>query len=349
MFVLSLLLLATACQHKDSALTRFEDSPIIDSLLAAAPHFVVNTDIEAERWVASIRLGAQTDSLILGSPTNMIVIGDSFYISDRQNEAIFAVGRDGYLSRKIGGPGKAPGEFTYLSGLQYNGLHVFTKDQERIQLFTDKFGYVNSFYYSALRRQFAASPDFMLLGCPDGGWLICTRSTSPPYAWIHSGELLPVLDLPDRTGENGHIVTISPDGNRIALAYKGFPYIFFYDDQFRHLQTIRFEGKDVRNFKSVGLPDGVPAGVVEPGTFSFIEKIKFINSRYLVARAHRTDNYFFDFSENDYELARKIIFRPINDPEERKNIPAADFLLHGDRLYVSSPWEEYVYGYDFDL
>ncbi|MCY3594807.1 MAG: 6-bladed beta-propeller [Bacteroidetes bacterium] len=330
-------------------LTRFGDSPIIDSLLASAPHFVVNTDVETERWVATTRLGLPTDSLIFGRPSNLIAIGDSVYISDRQSEAIFAVGKDGYLSRKIGGPGKAPGEFTYLSGLQYNGLHVFTKDQERIQLFTDKFGYVNSFYYSGLRRQFAASPGFMLLGCPDGGWLICTRSTSPPYAWIHSGELLPVLDLPDRTGENGHIVTISPNGNRIAMAYKGFPYIFFYDDQFRHLRTIRFEGKDVRNFKSVGLPDGVPAGVVEPGTFSFIETIKFINSRYLVARVHRTDNYIFDFSENDYELARKIIFRPTNDPEERKNIPAADFLLHGDHLYVSSPWEEYVYGYEFDL
>lgn len=189
----------------------------------------------------------------------------------------------------------------------------------------------------------------MFVTCPERDWLICTRSTSSPYAWIESGKLLPVLDLPDRSGEDANIVTISPEGNRIALAYRGLPYIFVYDDQFRHLRTIRFEGEDVRNFEPVGTPGGVPAGVSEPGTFSFIETVTFINSRYLVARAHRIDNYIFDLSGDNYELARKIIFRPINDPEERKNIAAADFLLHRGYLYVSSLFEEYVYGYDFDL
>ncbi len=98
-----------------------------------------------------------------------------------------------------------------------------------------------------------------------------------------------------------------------------------------------------------GLPDGIPAGAMEPGTFAFITNIGFINSRYLIARAHKSDHYIFDLSKNDYELARKINFRPINDTEERKNISPADFLLHKNHLYVSSPWEEYVYGYDFDL
>ena len=39
----------------------------------------------------------------------------------------------------------------------------------------------------------------------------------------------------------------------------------------------------------------------------------------------------------------------MNDTEERKDIVAADYLLHGDHLYVSSIWEEYVYGYEFEL
>ena len=334
--VLSLFLLTlAACQSGETPLTRFEDSPIIDSLLTSAPHFVVNTDVEAERWIASARLGIPTDSLILGRSQNMIAIGDSIYISDRQSEAIFVVGTDGYLSRRIGGPGEAPGEFTNLWKMQYNGSHVFIFDQGRIQVFTENFDYINSLSHSSWRQELAVSPDYMLLECPGGDWLICTRSTSSPYAWIESRKLLPVLNLPDR--------------NRIALAYRGLPYIFIYDDQFRHLRTIRFEGEDVRNFEPVGFPGGVPAGVSEPGTFSFIETVTFINSHYLVARVHRIDNYIFDLSEDDYELIRKFAFHPIHDPEERKNIAAADFLLHGDYLYVSSPWEEYVYGYDFDL
>ena len=251
---LFLLLVLAACQSEEIPLTRFEDSPIIDSLLAAAPHLVVNTDNEAERWVATTRLGLPTDSLILGRPSNMIAIGDTVYISDRGSENIFAVGADGYLSQRIGGPGEGPGEFTYLGlgGLQYNGSHVFAKDAERVQVFTDKFEYVSSvFSFDMFHRRFSVSPNYIFLQCPGAIqeiiWLVCARGTSPPYDWVSGIELLPVLDLPNQSGENGNEVTVSPGGDRTAMAYRGLPYIFVYDDQFRHQRTIRFEGSDVRN------------------------------------------------------------------------------------------------------
>lgn len=136
------------------------------------------------------------------------------------------------------------------------------------------------------------------------------------------------------------------------MAYGGLPYIFVYDDQFRHLRTIRFEGKQVQNFQPSGFPGAagieLPDGV-EAFTQAFIGTIKFINSRYLIARSPKTDHYIFDLSEDNYRLAKKMIFRPITDTEESRDIPAEDFLLHGDYLYVSSPWEAYVYGYEFDL
>ncbi|MCY3487715.1 MAG: hypothetical protein OXH34_04675, partial [Bacteroidetes bacterium] len=355
--ILFLLLPFTACQSGEITLTRFEDSPIIDSLLASAPHFVANTDIEAERWVATNRLGLSTDSLILSSSLHMIAIGDSVYLSELPPSAhIFAVGADGYLNRKIGGPGKGPGEFDFLTGLQYNGSHVFAKEAERVQVFTEKFEYVSSFFHSSgsFFGEFTVSPDHMFLECLGEDWLVCARSTFPPYDWIPSVELLPVLDLPDRSGENGYLVTVSPEGDRIAVAYGALPYIFVYDDQFRHLRTIRFEGRDVRNFEPIvggplaGAGVEVPAGAMEPGTNVFTVTIKFVNSRYLIARVPE-GNYVLDLSENDYKLARKIIFRPSNDTEEKEDIYPDDFLLHGDYLYVSSMWEEYVYGYTFEL
>ncbi|MXX96701.1 MAG: hypothetical protein F4065_02075 [Rhodothermaceae bacterium] len=356
--VLFLLLALAACQSEEIPLTRFENSPIIDSLLAAAPHFVVNTDTEPERWVATTRLGLPNDSLILGRPSSMIAIGDTIYISDRQSENIFAVGVDGYLSRRIGSPGEGPGEFKYLGlgGLQYNGSHVFAKDAERVQVFTDKFEYVSSvFSFDMFHRRFSVSPDHIFLECPgaplESDWLVCARSAASPHDGIPGIALLPSLDLPNQGGENGYLVTVTPDGDRIALAYKGLPYIFVYDDQFRHLRTIRFEGSDVRDFEPIaGAPPAaagveLPAGT-EPGTRGFISAIKFINSRYLVAVAPVLKNYVIDLSENDYTVARKTIFRTIDDT---KDITAYDFLLYGDFLYVSSRWEEYVYGYEFNL
>ena len=335
-----------ACQTGEIPLARFEDSPIIDRLLDSAPHFVVNTDIEPERWIATTRLGIPNDSLFLGRPFDMIAVGDSIYISELYGHNIFAVGKDGYLSRKIGAEGEAPGEFTHMVGIDYNGSHIFVKELDRVQIFTEQFEYVNSFFNASagMPNRFSVSPDYIFLECIGIDWLVCPYSTSSPHAWIESVKLLPVLDLHGRSGENGNLVTVSPGGDHIAVAYKGLPYIFVYDDQFRHLRTIRFEGRRVRNFNPiVGPPDGSPAGM-EPGTRSFMTTIKFLNSRYLLVNSKGT--YILDLSENDYELARKMIFRPISD---MKNITPGGFLLHGDHLYVSSPWEEYVYGYEFDL
>ena len=354
------LLLLIACQNGE--FTRVEDSPVIDSLLDAAPHFVANTDTQPERWVATTRLGLSNDSLILGRPSHTIAIGDSVYISEQGGTTIFAVGADGYLRRKIGRQGKGPVEFSHIDGLEYNGSHVFVLDNPRVQVLTETFEYVDSFFAVGLPMGgFSVSPDYMFLPCPgdvsapEGDWLICVRSASPQHDWIPDIELLPTLDLPNQSGENGNVVTITPDGGRIALAYHGLPYIFVYDDQFRHLRTIRFEGKQVQNFQPSGFPGAagieLPVGV-EGFTQHFIRTLKFINSRYLIADVSKGGgggDYIFDVSEDDYRLAKKINFRPMNDPEERGDIHADDYLLHGEHLYVSSQWHEYVYGYPFNL
>ena len=346
--ILFLLFFLTACQSGETVLTRFEDSPVIDSLLESAPHFVVDTDIEPERWIATTRLGFPVDSLILGSPSNMISVGDSIYISEWHGHNIFAVGEDGYLSRKIGGQGKAPGEFNHIRGIDYDGSHIFVKESERVQIFTEKFEYVGSFpnFTMEFQQRFSVSTEYIYLECIGIDWLVCPYSKLSPYSWIESAKLLPVLEVEGRSGENGNAVTVSPEGDRIAVAYIGLPYIFVYDDQFRHLKTIRFEGKRVRDFEpAVGHPDGSLGGI-EPGTRAFMITMKFLSPHYLIVNS--TGNYVdvLDLSENDYEIAAKVIFSTFDDTEK---IKASDFLLHGDHLYVSSPWEEYVYGYEFDL
>ncbi|MCY3628385.1 MAG: hypothetical protein OXI05_05555 [Bacteroidota bacterium] len=354
------LLPLMACQSGE--FTRFEESLVIDRLLDAAPHVVVSTDTEPERWVATTRRGLPNDSLVLGRPAHMVAIGDSMYISDDSGRHIFAVGVDGYLRRKIGRQGQGPGEFNNaVEGLMYNGSRVFVWELGRVQVFTETFEFVDSFLSLDYQMdRFSVSPDYIFLECPgaplESDWLICARSTVPPHHdWIPDIELLPSLDLPNQGGENGNLVTVTPDGDRIALAYKGLPYIFVYDDQFRHVRTIRFEGKEVENFQPAGFPGTdiveLPAGT-EAFTQAFTSTIKFLNSRYLIVKVTKgggRGHYIFDVSEDDYRLARKIVLRPMNDPEERKDIVAADFLLHEDHLYVSSPWEEYIYGYEFDL
>ena len=103
----------------------------------------------------------------------------------------------------------------------------------------------------------------------------------------------------------------------------------------------------MQNFQPTGFPDGVPAQG-DAFTKGFFLTTKFINSRYLVAATMLSNwNYFiFDLSGPEFELEKRVTFR---DTEERNDIPGTDFLLHGEHLYVSSPFKEYVYGYEFDL
>lgn len=57
------------------------------------------------------------------------------------------MGDDRYLSHRIGAQGKALGEFEYIMRIDYDGSHVFVKDWERVQIFTEKFEYVDSFFF----------------------------------------------------------------------------------------------------------------------------------------------------------------------------------------------------------
>lgn len=347
---LCLVLFIAACRGDDATLTRFEDSSVIDSMLTAAPHFVVNTDISAQTLIANKMLGLPNDSLILGRPRSLIAVRDSLYVVDQQSGSVLAIGPDGYLQRQIGRQGKGPGEFTNLWEIHYNGSNAFTYEDAKIQVFSEIFDYANSFTDSFRFRLggIAVSPAFMLMQCPtESDQLICARSNSPPYAWLKYKQLLPALELPDRSGENSYNVAISPHGNRIAVGYKGLPYIFIYDDRFAHLHTIRFEGKDVRDFEpTVGAT--VP-GVQEPGTRVFISRVKFLDNSYLAARVYGTGTYVINVSDNEYQLEGKFAFRPVNDSQNRKIIHPSDMILHRDHLYVASPFAEYVYGYDFEL
>lgn len=187
------LLPIAACQSDEYA--RFENSTIIDELLVAAPQFVINTDIDSntERWVATTKLGQSTDSLILSSPSHMIAIGDSIYLSENFRHTIYAVGADGYLSRQIGRLRQGPREFAAIRGLQYSGAHIFVQEIGRLQVFTEIFEHLDLFFsLDFLHKRFSVSREYMFLQCPSSptpkgpDWLVCARSTSPPHNWIES-------------------------------------------------------------------------------------------------------------------------------------------------------------------
>ncbi|MCY4234369.1 MAG: hypothetical protein OXE59_11615 [Bacteroidetes bacterium] len=70
---------------------------------------------------------------------------------------------------------------------------------------------------------------------------------------VWSIKLLPVQDIPDDR-EKYQRSNFNSRRRLNHRNYKNLPYIFVYDDHFRHLHTILFEGSDVRKLKPVGIP-----------------------------------------------------------------------------------------------
>ena len=348
MWIVALVLSLVACQGESTSVVRGTASPHIDSLLAVAPQILVNMDGVEDVWLAEMEVGLSRDTLVLGTASGLTAIGDSIYIADGQAEAILAVRPDGYLQRQIGHGGEGPVEFDGLHEIHYNGSFVFAHERgHRIQVLTDRFEFVKSI----LIPQFgflntAVTSAHLYVPCPrDSYWLVCIRSASSPFDWREEG-LLPVLDLPDRSGEEAYVMAVSPDGSLTAAGYAGFPFIFVYDSNFEHVRTIRFDGDFVRDFEPVITMSGAPGA----GTRIFFDGVFFLGNEHLAA-VTRPGTYIISVSSNDYRHVKTIKFKlPGGSGDSSdKSIRVDDLLLHGDHLYVTSLFEEYVYRYPFKL
>lgn len=345
--VLAALSLA-ACQDENPPGARGVDSPQLDSLVAAAPQVVVNMDAMEDTWYADMRVGLPRDTLLLGSAGGLTAIGDSLYIADDQAEAILATGPDGYLARQIGRNGEGPVEFSGLHGIHYNGSFIFTHEMgHRIQVLTERFEFVRSIpvpRFGFLNAAVTAA--HLFVPCSrESEWLVCIRGASPPYSARKRG-LLAALDIPYRSGEEAYVLAASADGSLTAAAYAGFPFIFVYDSDFRHIRTIRFDGDFAREFEpTIGTP-GAPGA----GTRIFLDGVFFLGNRHLAA-VTLPGTYILSVSGPDYRHVKTIRFHRQGGSEDSpdKRIRVDDLLLHKSRLYVTSMFEEYVYGYPFAM
>ena len=341
----------TACQEEDTALVRVVDSPMIDSLLAAAPQTVIDMDaLEEEVWLADLTVGVSQDTLILGSAEAIASVGDSLYIADEQANAIWAVSLDGKLRRRIGGKGKGPVEFSGLQDIDYNGRYVFVHEggSQRVQALTDKFEYAGSFQIPAGLPEIAVTSKDLFVPCRKGmEWLICIRDASLPFEFRQNG-LLRSLNL-SPVSYDFYRITAVPSGELTFIGYRGLPYLFVYDTSREHVQTIRFHGSFVRELAdnpTIEMP-----GVPFPGMRNFIRAVFFLGDNYL-AFVHRFRTYVIDIGDgSNYRHVKTIKFKRTDGSANStdKSILVDHLLLKDGYLYVVSTFEEYAHRYPFEL
>lgn len=112
MVVLGACALVAGCSHPEQSKGSIaEYARSLKGVIAAAPKSVIDLDaIEPETAYPDLVIPSDTLSkeggLFLASPQNVVVLGDSLYISERMNHGIVVANRQGKLIRLIGRQGQ---------------------------------------------------------------------------------------------------------------------------------------------------------------------------------------------------------------------------------------------------
>ena len=261
--------LAASCQRGPD-LVRIIDSEVIDSLLAAVPQSLIDTDaMDAQTWYLDKAVARAQDSLALGPIFSFTIVQDSFYIADVINNHIFVAGLDGPLQRRVGNKGEGPLEFSYLWSILFNGDHFFAFEPSRIQLLSRELSYVailpkggDQDLAAGSGANLAASSTHLYAQCTRGhAYRICPRRSEAPFE--EEAPFLRSLDIDSMQPPLNNTIPMAStvDGRYVLAAFAGLPYIFVFNRTHEHVHTIRFYGSVIdEHAQNYAIREGGPPG-----------------------------------------------------------------------------------------
>lgn len=260
--------LAGSCRSRPD-LVRVVESKVIDSLLAAAPQTLIDTDaLKEEVWLPDGAVAEASDSLALSAMFSFTLARDSLYIADFVGGHIFVAGLEGPLRRRIGHKGAGPLEFYFPLEILFNGTHFFVADASRVQMLTKELSYVGivpvpgqalAAGLTITGKTSAISHTHLFTPCPKGDAnRVCPYDANPPF--LGGSSFLPSLGIQEPPMDRTVFKAATEDGTLVMAAFAGLPYIFVFNHAHEHVHTIRFYGSDVKEHAEnyAVRQDGVP-------------------------------------------------------------------------------------------
>ncbi len=347
-FVLVFIVPLVASCQKGPDLVRIIESEVIDSLLAAAPQTLIDTDAkEAQTWYLDKEVAQAQDSLALGSMFSFTIAQDSIYIADFVHSHIFVAGLDGPLQRRVGNKGEGPLEFSYLPGVLFNGDHFFAVEPSRIQMLSRELSYVailpkgtaNPFTIGG--STLAASRTHLYVTCPRGhAYRICPSSSEAPF--VKEAPFLRSLDIDSMQPPlNGTIpVAATLDGQYVLAAFGGLPYIFVFNRVHEHVHTIRFYGSVIgEHAQNYAIRDGGPPGG-GVGLRLLWRSVALSGTDMIMASIGRLVYFVRILEEQRFGHVATVQFSTTpfadSDGSEIETAIPAELFLHKGYLYVSA-------------
>lgn len=253
-----------------------------------------------------------TTGLFLAKPTDVVTVGDSIYIADTKQHAIFVADAKGRLVRRIGRKGQAPGEFIEPVRITANDRFIFVygHGNHRIQVFDHQFNYVESIPHGFLPLTNAIVADNKHLFLPESArdsMLVSVHAAIKPFK--RKRAFMPRLVPPGPQQPMAHNqVPLYTDGSTICSAYIGLPYVFCLNDRFISTRTLVFKGTAVDRLNNP-IPDRIQfSGSGSPNqnstaVRSFVEDMHIFDGHLFLAR----DNTVLTLSMETGQLQGTLI------------------------------------------
>lgn len=353
--------LAASCQRGPD-LVRIIDSEVIDSLLAAAPQSLIDTDaMDAQTWYLDAAVAQAQDSLALGPYFYFTIAQDSIYINDVINSHIFVAGLDGPLQRRVGNKGEGPLEFSYLWSVLFNGDHFFAVEPSRIQLLSRELSYVailpkggDQDLATGRGVSLAASRTHLYAQCTWGhAYRICPRRSEAPFE--EEAPFLRSLDIDSMQPPLNNTIPMASavDGRYVLAAFAGLPYIFVFNRTHEHVHTIRFYGSVIdEHAQNYAIREGGPPGAGVG--LRLLWKSVAISGTDMIMASIGKRVYFVRILEGPrFEHVATVQFSTMpsadGDGSEVKPVYPEMLFLHKDYLYMSAFRVPHILRYRADL
>jgi hypothetical protein len=328
----------------------------IDDLINTAPKSVIDLDqMEGETIYPSLVIGGDTveveagaKEVFLAQPVASIVMNDSIYICDFQQNVIIVADSNGRLIRKIGRAGQAPGEFIRPAYIAKNEKLVLVSDlgNARAQIFDHTFSYITSIPAASPPTPSIAISNvhlFMHSAALQDSHLVEVYEARLPFQRLYTfvPRIIPYGQQP--SAMNILNLAINKTGD-LCLGYMPLPYLFVFDAAGRQYATIEFNGKTVELLDKplrVRTSGGIP---VRP----FISGLAVLDDQSIVL-GNLSVLYLLKRQANgNFILRRKLNLHYSNhkmEPED-EDIPIYSIFVDKNKLYINPGVKTWVLCYD---
>lgn len=353
-FAVGLMAFLSASCKSGPDLVRIIESEVIDSLLAAAPQTLIDTDALKEKvWFPDAAVAEMRDSLVLSGIYSFTIARDSLYLADFMGHSIFAAGLDGRLRRQIGRMGMGPQEYHFPDGPYFDGTKFFVVEKDRIQVLSIDWSYVGVVPAQdpgmPLQRDVAVTATRLYVSCPHGAaYRICPYRTEVPF--LQEAPFLPSLEITEVLLNGAILKAAASDGSHVLAAFIGLPYVFVFNAAHEHVHTIRFFGSDIREHARdfIGKRDGSDM-IFQRDLWRTLDLL----SPELLAVAAGRKVYFIRIAEHEqftHIATVRMSLAQTNESEvETEYARSAGMELHDGYLYVNSFRTPHVLRYRVDL